>query len=570
MVRAGAHRCRPYDLPRLPDDRAFLDGWDYEIGPYLSPVFEPKLHGTYDAWCFSPALLILWVPIGFRATCYYYRRAYYRSYLFSPPACAVGDLPAATCADGEYSGEGKFPLVLQNLHRFFMYGALVFTVFLWYGALKLVLQHRSRDRRHEAETGWGIGVGSIVLCLNAALLMMYTFSCHSFRHLVGGGLDCFSLQRLQPHPQAPLGPRERLEHEPPPLRLDEPGLDRLHGRLHPARRQRSHHRPNTWGLLAWLSTRQHEYDVIVVGAGGRRAARGDRGVGAGREDGARLQVAAGQGAHGDGRRRHRGGAGQRLLRGQLAGALPRHDARRQDAEQLAHGPAPRAGSARPRLRAGGVGRAVRPHEGRPHPAARLRRAQVRPPGARRRPHRPGDDPHAAAARRAQGHRRLHGVHGLAPAEGRRPHLRRRGLLARERQAAAVQGEGGRAGHGRHRQGVQDHLELLGVHRRRALAGLLGRRGADRHGVRAVPPDGHGLAAQRARHPRHRGRARRGRHAEEHRRQALHVRLHHRTTSAPRPPTPRKRPTSGSATRPRTAARPTCCRATRWPARSTPR
>jgi hypothetical protein len=36
----------------------------------------------------------------------------------------------------KYSGEQRFPLILQNLHRFFMYGALVFVPLLWYGAIK--------------------------------------------------------------------------------------------------------------------------------------------------------------------------------------------------------------------------------------------------------------------------------------------------------------------------------------------------------------------------------------------------------------------------------------------------
>ena len=157
---------------------AFLDGWEFEIGPYLSPVFEPKLHGAFDAWWFSPALLILWAPAGFRATCYYYRRAYYRSYFLSPPACAVGDairLP--------YKGESRFPFSIQQIHRFFMYAALIFVPLLWIGAIKGF---------HDPEEGWGVGVGSFILVANAFLLMMYVFSCHSFRHIVGGGLDCFS------------------------------------------------------------------------------------------------------------------------------------------------------------------------------------------------------------------------------------------------------------------------------------------------------------------------------------------------------------------------------------------
>jgi hypothetical protein len=85
---------------------------------------------------------------------------------------------------------------------------------------------------------------------------------------------------------------------------------------------------------------RHEYDVVVIGAGGAglRAAIEAREAGA---DGDHLQVAARQGAHGHGRGRHRRGDGQRLPRGQLAGALPRHHARRQVPQQLADGRAAR-------------------------------------------------------------------------------------------------------------------------------------------------------------------------------------------------------------------------------------
>ena len=99
-------------------------------------------------------------------------------------------------------------------------------------------------------------------------------------------------------------------------------------------------------------------------------------------------------------------------------------------------------------------------------AARLRRPPLRAPGPRRRPHRPGDDPHAPAARRAQGHRRVHGVQRAAAAEGRRPDLRRLRLLARERQVRRVQMQSRGARHRRRRQGLEGHVELVGVHRRR--------------------------------------------------------------------------------------------------------
>jgi hypothetical protein len=42
------------------------------------------------------------------------------------------------------------------------------------------------------EKSFGIGLGTIILAINVALLAGYTFGCHSFRHLVGGLLDEFS------------------------------------------------------------------------------------------------------------------------------------------------------------------------------------------------------------------------------------------------------------------------------------------------------------------------------------------------------------------------------------------
>ncbi len=67
---------------------------------------------------FSAALLILWAPGGFRFTCYYYRGAYYKAFWADPPSCAVGE-PRT-----RYRGEHSFPLILQNVHRYFLYLAL--------------------------------------------------------------------------------------------------------------------------------------------------------------------------------------------------------------------------------------------------------------------------------------------------------------------------------------------------------------------------------------------------------------------------------------------------------------
>ena len=69
--------------------RAF-EGANYTWGPYLSPFYSPLIDPEHHWWPLSPALLVLAGPLGFRATCYYYRKAYYRAFFLDPPACAVG------------------------------------------------------------------------------------------------------------------------------------------------------------------------------------------------------------------------------------------------------------------------------------------------------------------------------------------------------------------------------------------------------------------------------------------------------------------------------------------------
>ena len=153
------------------------------ISPFYSPCLAqscvPGSHPSFvlSWWMISPAILILIVPLGFRLTCYYYRRAYYRSIWFSPPNCAVAD------AHGAYTGESRFPLILQNIHRWFFYLALVLNVILTIDAVFAFRQPGN---------GIGISVGTVVLCVNAALLWLYTLSCHSCRHLCGGQVRSFS------------------------------------------------------------------------------------------------------------------------------------------------------------------------------------------------------------------------------------------------------------------------------------------------------------------------------------------------------------------------------------------
>jgi hypothetical protein len=151
-----------------------LEGRYFEWGPYLSPFYSPLIKPSW--WQFSPALLILAGPLGFRATCYYYRKAYYRAFFLDPPACAVGE------GRGSYSGETRFPLILQNVHRYFLYVAFLFLAFLWKDAISAFF----------FDGHFGVGVGTLVLLVNIVLLTTYTLSCHSLRHLAGGSIDCFS------------------------------------------------------------------------------------------------------------------------------------------------------------------------------------------------------------------------------------------------------------------------------------------------------------------------------------------------------------------------------------------
>jgi hypothetical protein len=131
---------------------------------------------------FSPALLILPFPGLFRVTCYYYRGAYYKAFWADPPACAVGE------PRQRYRGEAAFPLIVQNIHRYFLYVALVFLVILTYDVYQALWFTDPATGRTE----FGIGVGTLVLAANVILLAGYTLGCHSMRHVVGGYLDRLS------------------------------------------------------------------------------------------------------------------------------------------------------------------------------------------------------------------------------------------------------------------------------------------------------------------------------------------------------------------------------------------
>ncbi|WP_424185143.1 hypothetical protein ACOBQX_25080 [Actinokineospora sp. G85] len=166
--------------------RSFMGKW-YWVGEfgYLTPFYSPCLSDSClpGSSHFGTPLPELpgWIPLGFvalpfllgfRLTCYYYRKAYYRSVWQSPPACAVAE------PHGSYSGETRLPLVAQNAHRYFFYVAVLVSVVNTYDAV-VALTH-------------GLGLGNLILLANVTLLWAYTLSCHSCRHVVGGRLKHFS------------------------------------------------------------------------------------------------------------------------------------------------------------------------------------------------------------------------------------------------------------------------------------------------------------------------------------------------------------------------------------------
>ena len=150
----------------------------------MSPIFSPNvlewdLFGLsswdHPSWV-NAAILVLWIPFGFRGTCYYMRRVYYRTFFASPVACWV-DEPDISKKIG-YKGEKRL-FIFNNLHRYFLYAAMIILLIKWW------------DVTHTMtfDDGFGVSIGTFVMGIEAFLLTMYVTSCHALRHLAGGVLD---------------------------------------------------------------------------------------------------------------------------------------------------------------------------------------------------------------------------------------------------------------------------------------------------------------------------------------------------------------------------------------------
>ena len=236
---------------------------NYYYKPYISPFYSPCLAtkcGTVPGsegvphlsifgpwWAISPAIIILIFPLGFRLTCYYYRRAYYRAFWLSPPACAVAEPHA------RYSGETRFPLILQNVHRYFFYFGVIFNCILTYDAVVAFGVHHG---------GGHFGLGNVVLIVNAGaplgLLAVVPLLPAHHRRPAQALLQA-------PHPVQDVGLRIQAQSEAHAARVGFTDICGPDGPLRPPRGQRL---IGTWRLDLMTDYEHHSYDVIVVGAGG--------------------------------------------------------------------------------------------------------------------------------------------------------------------------------------------------------------------------------------------------------------------------------------------------------------
>jgi hypothetical protein len=171
--------------------RVFMGKWYWaDEYNYLTPLYSPCVSEScvpgsshFGTWLpalpFFLPLGIIAFPIvaGFRVTCYYYRKAGYRSLWASPQACAVAE------PHQRYTGETRFPLVLMNYHRYFFYFAFVVLLINLYDT---GLAFRGSDG------AFGAGLGTLIMLVNVVMLGGYTLSCHACRHVVGGRLKHFS------------------------------------------------------------------------------------------------------------------------------------------------------------------------------------------------------------------------------------------------------------------------------------------------------------------------------------------------------------------------------------------
>lgn len=157
---------------------AAIQGEHYTSGPYLSYIYATPFIPSW--WHISPAFILIWIPIGFRLTCYYARQAYYRAGFGDPIACGL-DEPYR----GAYHGETRLPFFLNNLHRYFLYFAIMLLILHWFHLMHATV--RSGEIY--------LGIGTLFMAVDTIALTFYVGGCHSLRYILGGSKRMISCGR---------------------------------------------------------------------------------------------------------------------------------------------------------------------------------------------------------------------------------------------------------------------------------------------------------------------------------------------------------------------------------------
>jgi hypothetical protein len=179
-------------IVRFPREFGEFRFWSFAflalLAIYLMTAFSMSkpIEGLSDPF-YSPTILVLPLVAGFRATCYAYRKDYHRHLFKHPVACNVvnfDNVNKRVNVSGEkkgrlYAGETSI-FRLENLHRYFWYTAVAIIPFFFYD-IYVALSYKDT-----------FTLGALLLILNTAWVTIYTFSCHFFRHVAGGNVDCYS------------------------------------------------------------------------------------------------------------------------------------------------------------------------------------------------------------------------------------------------------------------------------------------------------------------------------------------------------------------------------------------
>ncbi|MHB1908473.1 MAG: succinate dehydrogenase [Nitrososphaerales archaeon] len=143
------------------------------------PVAETK--GLIDPF-YSPTILIVPIPGLFRLTCYAYRKDYHRHLFHHPLGC--DNLERGENHSQRYTGERNAIFQFENLHRYFLYAGISLLPFFYYDFYRSLVDY--------SPGSYVLTLGSLVILLNALTLTAWSLSCHAFRHLIGGNIDCYS------------------------------------------------------------------------------------------------------------------------------------------------------------------------------------------------------------------------------------------------------------------------------------------------------------------------------------------------------------------------------------------